>query len=118
MKEVTRPVIVLEKTADSEIEKFQNLVLRSILKLQNDLLLRFFKQQAIEKKIVVEKLEPEKVKELVRNTLQKDMNFRSLMIGMVCGHFSELESDIYFQHKPEANRRIVTMMIERLCSQL
>ena len=118
MKDQERPEIVLEKTADSEIEKFQNQVLRPILKLQNDLLISFFKHQATDKKIILEKLEPEKRKELVRNTLQKDMNFRSLILGMICGHFSETESELYFQHKAEINRRIVTMMIERICSQL
>jgi hypothetical protein len=117
MKDATRPIITLEKEAATDMEKFQNQTLRPILKLQNELLISFFQNQALEKKINLEKLESDKLKNIVRNTLQKDINFRTLMIGIVCGHFSELETEIYFQYKAEANRRIVTMIIERLCSQ-
>ena len=34
-----RPTLTFEKEAESEFEKFQNEVLRPILKLQNDLLI-------------------------------------------------------------------------------
>jgi hypothetical protein len=118
MKDTTRPIILLEKTADSEIERFQNQTLRPILKLQNELLISFFQNQLLEKKINWEKSEEIKRREIIHSILKKEISFRSLIIGLVCGHFTREEAGFYFQHKSEATRRIVTMLIERLISQV
>jgi hypothetical protein len=118
MKHSARPHIVIEKQAETEVELFQNQTLRPILKLQNNLLLDFFKQQLLNKNIDLTLLSTEKVAELVHNSLHKDSAFRSLMLGLVCGHFTEQESQLYFQHKTELNKRTIAMMAERLCSNL
>lgn len=118
MKDRTRPIIILEKTADSEIEKFQNQTLRPILKLQNELLISFFQNQLLEKKIDWEKSEEIKRREIIHSILQKEISFRSLIIGLVCGQFNLEEADLYFQHKSDLNKRIISMAIERIGSQL
>lgn len=117
MKLTERPIIVTEKNAIHEVEKFQNEILRPILKMQNELLIAFFKENIAEKNLSFSKLEVTKQRELLKSMLQKDFHFRSLMIGLVCGHFSEDEVCFYFQHKTEMNKRIVSMLEERLFSQ-
>ena len=118
MKDTTRPIIFCEKEAVSEIEKFQNQTLRPILKLQNDLLIRFFQNQLIDKKIHWEKLESNKRIEVIHATFQKEISFRSFTIGLVCGYYNDQESKFYLQHKTELNKRIVSMSIERISSQI
>jgi hypothetical protein len=116
MNDATRPIITLEKEADTDMEKFQNQTLRPILKLQNERLINFFQSQLIDKKIHWEKLESNKRREVIHAAFQKEISFRSFTIGLVCGHFNVAETSFYLQHKTELNKRIVTMSIERIGS--
>lgn len=118
MKDTTRPIVALEKEADTDMEKFQNLTLRPILKLQNELLTQFFQNQLIDKKIHWEKLESNRRREVIHATFQKEISFRSFTIGLVCGHYNDQETKFYLQHKTELNKRIISMSIERIGSQL
>ena len=118
MKDTTRPIIACEKEADTDMEKFQNQTLRPILKLQNELLISIFQSQLIDKKIHWEKLESNKRREIVHSIFQKEISFRSFTIGLVCGHFNVEETSFYLQHKTELNKRIISMSIERVGSQL
>lgn len=118
MKDTTRPIITLEKEAETDMEKFQNQTLRPILKMQNDLLISFFQNQLIDKKIHWEKLESNKRREVIHATFQKEISFRSFTIGLVCGHYNDQETKFYLQHKTELNKRIISMSIERVGSRL
>ena len=114
-----RPLIpiITEKNLTSESEHFQNIVLRPILKLQHDLLLQIFQQYVIHRKNVFQKLSPEKKLEYIENNIRKDLNFRSLLIGTVVGHFTLEEYQTYSQNKTELRKRLINMLIERIKSQ-
>lgn len=114
-----RPLIptILEENITSDSELFQNKTLRPILKLQHDLLLQIFQQYVIHRKNVFLKLSPEKKLDYIENSIRKDLNFRSLLIGTVVGHFSIEEYQTYNQNENELRKRLINMLIERIKSE-
>ena len=99
-------------------EQFQNTVLRPILKFQNDLFLVLFKQYISKYAKDFGNMKLERKIEFVQNTFQKDMKFRNLNIGIALGLFLDEELKIYFENKSEYNKRIISMLSERIVSQL
>ena len=94
-----------------ELEHFQNVCLRPILKFQNDALILYFKSQINVFKIPKLKNDLES---FIRLQLQKEITLRNALIGMVLGLMSEEELAFYLLHKNELSRRIVSMLIQRL----
>ena len=113
-----RPIIEIDVSAANELETFQSLTLRPILKMQNTLFLQTFRQYALEKKVEIETLKPEKLEIYINTSLRKDLWLKSFLIGVVFGQFSEPEAAFFYNNKSELSKRIVTMLIERLRSQL
>jgi len=113
-----RPLIptISEKNVTSDSEQFQNKTLRPILKLQHDLLLQIFQQNVIQRKNIFQKLSPEKKLEYIENNIRKDLTFRSLLIGVVIGHFTKEEFETYVQNEHELRKRLINMLIERVKS--
>jgi hypothetical protein len=114
-----RPLIptISEEDVTSDSELFQNITLRPILKLQHDLLMQTFQQYVIHRKNVFLKLPPEKKLEYIENSIRKDLNFRSLLIGMIVGHFTIEELNLYSERENELRKRLINMLIERIKSQ-
>lgn len=100
------------------VEKFQNQTLRPVLKLQNNLYLALFKTYAERQKVDVVSLKPEKKRIFIEQSLQKDSVLKNTMIGMTIGMFSEEELELYSLESKDYNKRIITMLIERIKSQL
>lgn len=96
-------------------EAFQNNTLRPILKFQNDVLVHFFKSQLNGAQLPDFKMELES---FVIQRLQKDVLTRNTMIGMVVGLLTEQELTIFLADKSEMSKRIIDMLIQRLCDQL
>lgn len=115
-----RPSIptIIEESAISPEERFQNQTLRPILKMQNDLLVQIFKHYTIKRKGVFFNLSPAKKLEYIEHNVRKDLKFRSLLIGSVVGHFTIEEWNTYATHESELRKRLVNMLIERLKSQM
>jgi hypothetical protein len=113
-----RPIIEIDVSAANKLETFQSLTLRPILKMQNTLFLQTFRQYALEKKVEIETLKPEKLEIYINTSLRKDLWLKSFLIGVVFGQFSEQEAAFFYNNKSELSKRIVTMLIERLRSQL
>ncbi len=99
-------------------ERFQNQVLRPILKFQNDLLIVIFLNYAEKQKNVFFQFSNLKKMDYIENSIQKDMKFRSYLLGNITSLFTLEEYKIYEQETSNINRRITTMIIERLKSQL
>ena len=99
-------------------EQFQNMVLRPILKFQNDLFLLLFKQYISNYVKDFGNMKLEQKIEFVQNIFQKDMKFRNLNTGIVLGLFIDDELNVYFENKSEYNKRIISMLSERIVSQL
>ena len=99
-------------------EYFQNNTLRPILKLQNDLLLEVFKNYAVKQKNTFFDLSPDKKEKYIENVIQKDIKFRNSLKGMIIALFSVEEYLEYIKNSSNLNKRMMTMLIERLKSQV
>lgn len=95
-------------------ERFQNLVLRPIIKLQNDLFVEVFKNYAAKHKNVFYDLSVEKRVDYIENTVHKDMKFRNSLKGMVIGLFTVEEYQLYIQNSSALNKRMMNIVKERL----
>ncbi len=99
-------------------EYFQNNTLRPILKLQNDLLIEVFKNYAVKQKSTFFELSPDKKEKYIENVIQKDIKFRNSLKGMIIALFSVKEYLDYIKNSSNLNKRMMTMLIERLKSQV
>jgi hypothetical protein len=95
-------------------ERFQNLVLRPIIKLQNNLFVQVFKNYVTKHKNVFYDLSVEKRIDYIGNTIHKDMKFRNSLKGMVIGMFTVEEYILYIQNSSALNKRMMNIVKERL----
>ncbi len=115
-----RPVIssAVVSSCTSIDERFQNETLRPILKLQNDLLIAVFKDYVLKYKNVFYELSVDNKLNYIENAIQKDINFKNALKGMVIGQFTIEEYLIYTQHASALNKRMTNLVIERLKDQI
>ena len=104
------------KTKD--VEAFQNNVLRPILKFQNDLLLQIFIDYANQYKGVFFKLSNHERLSYIQQALSTNQRLRSLILGTIVGLFTIEDFGYYKLNSSALNKRIITMTIQRLQSQL
>ncbi|WP_248722940.1 glyoxalase [Seonamhaeicola sp. ML3] len=102
----------------SNEERFQNLVLRPVIKLQNDLLVAVFKNYIVKHKSVFYDLTMEKRIDYIENAIHKDMKFRNSVKGMVIGLFTVEEYSIYTENSSALNKRMMNLVKERYLSQI
>ena len=108
---------VVDSNSSSE-EYFQNATLRPILKLQNELLIAVFKNYISKYKGDFLSYTIEKKLHYIENAIQKDIKFRNSIKGMVIGLFTLNEYEAYIQNSSNLNKRMMSMVIERLKSQV
>lgn len=99
-------------------EFFQNQTLRPILKLQNDLFLDVFKNYITKSKTDFNNFSIEKKLQFIENSIQRDIKFRNALKGMVIGLFTMDEYSRYIQNSSSLNKRMMSMLIERLKNQV
>ena len=99
-------------------ERFQNLVLRPIIKLQSDLFIEVFKNYVTKHKNVFYDLSVEKRIDYIGNTIHKDMKFRNSLKGTVIGMFTVEEYKLYIQNSSALNKRMMNIVKERLLSSI
>ncbi|MFL1012851.1 glyoxalase [Flavisericum labens] len=102
----------------SKDERFQNLVLRPVIKFQNDLFIEVFRNYITKHKSVFYDMSLEKRQLYIENAIQKDMKLRNSMKGMVIGQFTVDEYLIYIQNSSALNKRMMNLVKERLLSQI
>ena len=100
------------------IEKFQNKTLRPVLKLQNEVFLAVFENYAIKLKSDFKTLSTEKKRIFIEQSIQKDVALKNTLIGITIGMFSKEELEAYLLENKIYNKRILTMLVERLRSQM
>ena len=105
-----------ETTTETEI--FQNQTLRPVLKLQNDLYLSLFTNYALRQKAEFNSLSAFKKQMFIEQSLQKDAILKNTFLGMTMGMFTLEELEVYQSDSKVFNKRIITMLIERLKSQI
>lgn len=99
-------------------EVFQNQTLRPILKLQNDLYLSLFLNYAKRQNSDFDSLSQSKKNSFIEQSNQKDNGLKNIFIGMTIGMFTLEELEEYQSDSKVFNKRIITMLIERLKSQM
>ena len=99
-------------------EKFQNQVIRPILKLQNDLFLDVFRNYIAKYKNDFYAYPVEKKMQYIENAIHKDIKFRNSLKGMVIALFTVAEYNEYIKNSSSLNKRMMNMLIERLKSQV
>jgi len=104
------------KNPNSTEEKFQNETLRPIIKMQHDLLVKYFKSYLLNKKCRFDGLTEIKQLDFVDAAFKKDISFKSEIKGMIVGHFTVIEFTIYSSNKSDFNKRILTMIQQRITS--
>lgn len=106
-------------TSESSIEEsFQNETLRPILKLQNDLFIASFKNYIERNKVEFQSKTIEAKLAVIDNAVQKDAKFSSMVKGIIIGLFTIEEYAVYSQNSSNINKRIMSMLLERLKSQV
>lgn len=104
--------------ADSPVEQFQNQTLRPVLKMQNALILQLYRHFLTKRKVPFSGFSLEKRQRWIEDSLSQDNRLRGLLLGLVIGQFTEVELVYYLSQESEMNRRIFTMMAQRLQSQM
>ncbi|MEY4037718.1 MAG: hypothetical protein RIR67_28 [Bacteroidota bacterium] len=102
----------------SEEEVFQNSTLRPILKLQNDLIIAVFQSYLNQNKIPFDDFSLDKKMKTIEVAILKDISFQNTLRGIVVGLFTVNEFSLYSNNTSGFNKRIRSMLIERLQSQL
>ena len=117
-KQSIRPIIknISNIENKSQQERFQNEVLRPIIKLQHDLIVVFFENHTLQKKLIFSDLNAVKKSELIVSVFNKDSQFKIELRGLIIGLFTIEEFTIYQNMSSEINKRIYTMIKERLLS--
>ena len=99
-------------------ESFQNRTLRPILKFQNDLFIEVFKNYALKQKNVFFTLTPDKKNAYIENVIQRDIKFRNSLKGIIIGLFTIDEYTEYIKNSSNLNKRMMSMLVERLKNQV
>ena len=111
------PQLIIDNET-SDVERFQNRTLRPILKFQNELLVTVFRHHLQKWNGSFYPLSRSKQQNYIENTIRKDSSLRNRLLGMVLGHFTVAEWEIYIDCEKECNRRITNMIIQRLQDQI
>lgn len=115
-----RPQILSASVKDnmSDDERFQNLTLRPILKLQEPLFIEVFKNYVIKHKSVFYDLSLEKRMDYIENAILRDMKFRNSLKGMVIGQFTIEEYKTYIKNSSALNKRMMPLVKNALLNNL
>lgn len=97
-------------------ERFQNVTLRPVIKLQHELLIAFFQNYLKKKKIDFSGLSELQKNEVISKAFKNDNLFKTEIRGLVIGHFTLEEYHMYQTIAADSNKRIMAMIEERLQS--
>ena len=100
----------------SDLEQFQNDKLRPILKLQHEILLALFHSSWSHNKVPFAELKAEEKRSKLNQIFQKDLSFKNQSIGIVIGMLTVDEYAVYSVDSSVYNRRIITMLKQRILS--
>lgn len=103
--------------ATSSIEAFQNGVLRPILKFQNNLLVQLFLSGIHLKNQTSEVVSLEEKQKLITNQFKTNTTLKQLLLGCVIGLLSVEEFEFYKTNSSSLNKRIFSMLKDRLIDQ-
>jgi hypothetical protein len=110
-----RPLIETENKTTTELERFQNEVLRPILKFQHSLLEMEVANNPLIEKLLKQELTSERKRLLVKGIVAKtDIKFQ--LLGQITSLLTNSEFQFYYSKKKEIDKRIFAMIIDRVLS--
>ncbi|WP_297804354.1 glyoxalase [uncultured Polaribacter sp.] len=110
-----RPILLdLVNEGTSEMEKFQNEVIRPIIKMQHNLLISFFKNYLQKRKIDYSVFPEKKKRGKISSVFKTDNNYKNITLGFVLGQFSMDEYKFYADYSSEINKRILQIIQQRI----
>ncbi|MFT5755235.1 MAG: hypothetical protein ACI924_002489 [Flavobacterium sp.] len=115
---VRENIIGIVSESSSSEEKFQNQTLRPILKLNNDLFIESFRNYIDKHKNDFYSLSVENKLAFIENAIKRDIKYRNTLKGIVLAWFTISEYKNYITNSSNLNKRIMTLVIERLKSQV
>jgi len=114
----SRPLIpnaaILDRT--NEMQKFQNITLRPIIKSLNDLLLVYFQNYISLKRFDLANSTAIEKEKFITTSFLKDNQFKNEIKGLVIGHFSVEEYNFYKNSAKDINKRILGIIKQRILS--
>lgn len=115
MNKKERPILSdLVNDGTSELEKFQNEIIRPVIKMQHDLLIASFKHYLQKRKIDFSVLSDQKKRSRVTSIFKTDNNYKNMALGFIIAHFSDEEFTFYTANLSEVNRRILQIITQRI----
>jgi hypothetical protein len=114
-----RPEIFSAKTLEttSSFEAFQNQVLRPILKFQNDLLVQVFLSRINSRNQDFSALTLQKKQNILIGEFKTNTTLKQMLLGCVIGLLTTEEFKFYTTNTSKINKRIFSMLKERLSDQ-
>lgn len=106
------PNLIKDKTTD--LEKFQNDILRPIIKMQHKLLIHHFIHYQQKRKVNFESFTADQKRKRVQGIFKKDIALKKMFLGFIVGHFTEKEYLFYVQYDSEINKRILQITAQRI----
>jgi flagellar biosynthesis regulator FlaF len=118
LKKQLRPEIpsIIKKDNISVEEKFQNEVLRPIIKLQNDLIASCFQHYLKRKKVDFQKFTNDQTAGFIHKLFKSDTQLKTDLRSLIIGLFTLEEYQAYLTLSAQLNRRINSMIQERVTS--
>ncbi len=115
-KKQIRPTIHSIVMSDniSDMERFQNEVLRPIIKLQHELIICCFQHYLKKRKIFLEELDFAKKTNLIHKLLKTDTQLKKELRGFIIGLFTIEEYQEYIKMYSELNKRVNNMILQKL----
>jgi hypothetical protein len=114
-----RPEICSAKILEtsSSFEAFQNQVLRPILKFQNDLLIEVFLSKIKAKSQEIKSISLQGKQKIITNQFKTNTTLKQMLLGCVVGLLTTEEFKFYNANTSKINKRIFSMLKERLLDQ-
>ena len=104
--------------ASSEIESFQNTILRPIIKMQHPMLVASFKNYLEKRKVDLQSCSDLEINNKIKSIYNKDISYRNISLGLIIGHFSTSEFSYYINYSSEINKRIIKIIHQRVHNSL
>lgn len=114
---LTIPAQINSNGQNSNMEKFQNGIIRPVLKTQNDLLVQLIRKYIVQSGIKYLHLSEHKRFELLENTIKKKPDIKNQILGIVMGIMNENELSEFLNLGKEIRKRTLTMATDRVMNQ-
>jgi hypothetical protein len=111
-----RPAVDTEPTATSRAEQFQNQTLRPILKLLDASIQALWQHHWPKRKTPFDRFDKREKLAYIERAVREDTKLRLTLVGMILGHFTTEEWGSFTADEAEINRRILSLLIQRLQS--